>query len=65
MPVVIGGDNLPSPVGIGLTYLPNIDTRIDTGQKLQQRLNTPPETMILNGSYSTSVARSPPFCHPQ
>ena len=24
MPVVIGGDNLPSPVGIGLTDLPNI-----------------------------------------
>ena len=23
-PVVIGGDNLPSPVGIGLTDLPNI-----------------------------------------
>ena len=23
-PVVIGGDNLPSPVGIGLTELPNI-----------------------------------------
>ena len=25
MPVVIGGDNLPSPVGIGLTDLPNIE----------------------------------------
>ena len=24
MPVVIGGDNLPSPVGIGLTDRPNI-----------------------------------------
>ena len=24
MPVVIGGDNLPSPIGIGLTDLPNI-----------------------------------------
>ena len=24
MPLVIGGDNLPSPVGIGLTDLPNI-----------------------------------------
>ena len=24
MPVVIGGDNLPSPVRIGLTDLPNI-----------------------------------------
>ena len=24
MPVVIGGDNLPLPVGIGLTDLPNI-----------------------------------------
>ena len=24
VPVVIGGDNLPSPVGIGLTDLPNI-----------------------------------------
>ena len=24
MPAVIGGDNLPSPVGIGLTDLPNI-----------------------------------------
>ena len=24
MPVVIGGDNLPSPVGIGLTDLPKI-----------------------------------------
>ena len=24
MPIVIGGDNLPSPVGIGLTDLPNI-----------------------------------------
>ena len=24
VPVVIGGDNLPSPVGIGLTALPNI-----------------------------------------
>ena len=24
MPVVIGGDNLPSPVGKGLTDLPNI-----------------------------------------
>ena len=24
MPVVIGGDNLPSPVGIGLTGLPTI-----------------------------------------
>ena len=24
MPVVIGGDNLPYPVGIGLTDLPNI-----------------------------------------
>ena len=24
MPVVIGGDNLPSSVGIGLTDLPNI-----------------------------------------
>ena len=24
MPVVIGGDNLPSPVGIGLPDLPNI-----------------------------------------
>ena len=24
MPVVIGGDNLPSPVGIGLTDLPYI-----------------------------------------
>ena len=24
MPVVIGGDNLPSMVGIGLTDLPNI-----------------------------------------
>ena len=24
LPIVIGGDNLPSPVGIGLTDLPNI-----------------------------------------
>ena len=24
MPVVIGGDNLPSPVAIGLTDVPNI-----------------------------------------
>ena len=24
VPVLIGGDNLPSPVGIGLTDLPNI-----------------------------------------
>ena len=24
VPVVIGGDNLPSPVGIGLTDMPNI-----------------------------------------
>ena len=24
VPIVIGGDNLPSPVGIGLTDLPNI-----------------------------------------
>ena len=24
VPVVIGGDNLPSPIGIGLTDLPNI-----------------------------------------
>ena len=24
MPLVIGGDNLPSPVGIGLSDLPNI-----------------------------------------
>ena len=24
MPIVIGGDNLPSPDGIGLTDLPNI-----------------------------------------
>ena len=24
VPVVIGGDNLPSPVGIGLTDLPNM-----------------------------------------
>ena len=27
VPVVLGGDNLPSPVGIGLTDLPNIGGR--------------------------------------
>ena len=31
MPVVIGGDNLPSPVGIGLTNMPNIGEGVVIG----------------------------------
>ena len=34
MPVVIGGDNLPSPVGIGLTDLPNIGGPSLLGEQL-------------------------------
>ena len=31
VPLVIGGDNLPSPVGIGLTNMPNIGEGVVIG----------------------------------
>ena len=36
MPVVLGGDTLPSPVGIGLTDLPNIGGRVVAPLKYQE-----------------------------
>ena len=37
VPVVIGGNNLPSPVGIGLTELPNIEGASGSPLALQFR----------------------------
>ena len=46
VPVVIGGDNLPSPVVIGLTDLPNIEGR--GGAVAPLALLAPPVPASLN-----------------
>ena len=51
VPVVIGGDNLPSPIGIGLTDLPH-----DGGEKVYYRKNKEKWTQKVLKTYITRVS---------